>query len=458
MAQHVDHGGIPHDPAGKAIIKMSEQIAQLQEFQRQVQRSTLHDDAMGITERAIGRLNELKKRVEALAKKQHYESWVNEFNETEHNDELLSELDPVTFEDYKSKFTQNSFNEELGKLFPLIHSIMQEKIDLDEYISDSEENLDTSTQEDINKESFISQFDEWAEAVEQGKLTDDQIETLKNEIANLPSGKLELGPDGQVAWQFFSGLGIEDTDLEEKLKDMSNIDDSTDALEVFKAWAQSSYPELLVALGLSSTEEEPAPAPEQPPEQTPEQPPEQPLAENKEKSMYEEIARLIDSRFNRDNPEVGPFNGHEGILIDVEKNISEKFGEKAGQQARLVAEKYMQKRTLEWQKRHGNKLMGEKADDIQRLKELVGNLKAKLEEKDVDEVHQKNFNPHDDLAGRGRLSSLNKTDAGKKADFDRGTERLKDKMRFTKKMGGVSGPKGDLPEMADIKKLAGLKK
>jgi 3-oxoacyl-[acyl-carrier-protein] synthase III len=30
MAQHVDHGGIPHDPAGKAIITMSEQIAQLQ--------------------------------------------------------------------------------------------------------------------------------------------------------------------------------------------------------------------------------------------------------------------------------------------------------------------------------------------------------------------------------------------------------------------------------------------
>ena len=40
MAQHVDHGGIPHDPAGKAIIKMSEQIAQLQEFQRKVHKAT----------------------------------------------------------------------------------------------------------------------------------------------------------------------------------------------------------------------------------------------------------------------------------------------------------------------------------------------------------------------------------------------------------------------------------
>ena len=68
MAQHVDHGGIPHDPAGKAIIKMSEQIAQLQEFRRQVQSSTLNDDATGISERAVGRLHELKTKIEALGR------------------------------------------------------------------------------------------------------------------------------------------------------------------------------------------------------------------------------------------------------------------------------------------------------------------------------------------------------------------------------------------------------
>ena len=55
MAQHVDHGGTPHDPAGKAIIGMSKQIAQLAEFQRKVQHASLHDDATGIIERAIGR-------------------------------------------------------------------------------------------------------------------------------------------------------------------------------------------------------------------------------------------------------------------------------------------------------------------------------------------------------------------------------------------------------------------
>jgi len=72
MAQHVDHGGIPHDPAGKAIIRMSEEIAQLGEFQRKIHSATLHDDATGITERAIGRMNELKSQIAALGKRHHY--------------------------------------------------------------------------------------------------------------------------------------------------------------------------------------------------------------------------------------------------------------------------------------------------------------------------------------------------------------------------------------------------
>jgi hypothetical protein len=100
MAQHVDHGGVPHDPAGKAIIKMSEDIAQLQEFQRKIHSSTLHDDATGITERAIGRLQELKSRVEALGKRHHYESWVAEMNGQPAGDDIM-ELDAVTMEQYK---------------------------------------------------------------------------------------------------------------------------------------------------------------------------------------------------------------------------------------------------------------------------------------------------------------------------------------------------------------------
>lgn len=396
MAQHVDHGGVPHDPAGKAIMRMSEQIAQLQEFQRQVQHTQLHDDALGITERAVGRLQELKAQIEALSKRHHYESWVSELQEPE--DAVLGELDAVTMETYKQTFTQSNFKEELANYFPLIHSIMQEtnKVDLEDYVKEAacpkchEDPCACETEEDV-KEDVFDQFTEWAEAVEQGKLTDDQIELLKQSLNELPNGELELGPEGQTAWQFFSGLGLEDSDLENKLKSAADLDPTADPLEVLKMWAQESYPELLVALGLSGTNEpeaqpEPAPAPEEPAAVAPEEPP---VAEGKEANMVQEVAKIVKSFYNRDNPEVGPFRGGEGIALDVEKQISEKFGEQAGQKARMMAEKFMEKLTMEWETRHGRPAGNvDDSDGLARLKELVGNIKAKVEEKNPQHSHQ----------------------------------------------------------------------
>ncbi len=386
MAQHVDHGGVPHDPAGKAIVRMSEQIAQLQEFQRQVQHTSLHDDAMGITERAVGRLNELKATIEALSKRHHYESWVGELAGVDQGDDLM-ELDPVTMETYKAKFTETNFKEDLASFFPLIHRIMQETntIDLEEYVSE-ESDICPDCKEDpcvcgtSVKENAFSKFEEWAEATEQGQLTDDEIEALKQAMNELPNGELELGPDGQTAWQFFSGLGLTDSDLEDKFKSASDLDPSADPMEVLKMWAQESYPELLVALGLTGSGQEEPPAPEMPPPAAPAPaaPPAQPpVAEGKEGNMVQEVAKIVKSFYNRDNPEVGPFRGGEGIALDVKKQIAEKFGEEAGEQAAQMAEQFMNKLTMEWQQRHGTPVNGD--DGLARLKELVGNIKAKVE-------------------------------------------------------------------------------
>ena len=225
------------------------------------------------------------------------------------------------------------------------------------------------------KESAFDEFTEWAEAVEQGKLTDDQIQSLKQAMDELPNGEIELGVDGQTAWQFFSSFGLEDSDLEAKLKGAYDLDPATDPMEVLQVWAQESYPELLVALGLSgAAPQEPAaePAPVAAPA------PEQPVAEGKQGNMVQEVAKIVKSFYNRDNPEVGPFRGGEGIALDVEKQISEKFGEQAGQQARAMAEQFMEKLTMEWQQRHGSaQVSGD--DGLARLKELVGNIKAKVE-------------------------------------------------------------------------------
>ena len=385
MAQHVDHGGIPHDPAGKAIINMSEQIAQLQEFQRKIHRATLHDDATGITERALGRLNELKARVDALGKRQHYESWMAEFSGQEPMDDGL-EMDEVTMEQYKQTFTQTNFQEELAAFFPLLHRIMSEtdSIDLDSYVGeDKHEECETCHSDpcecdDEVKEDAFDAFENWAEAVEQGKLADDQIEELKNAIMQLPQGndgpKLDLGPEGQTAVQFFQEFGLDDSDLEEKLKDMANVDPETDALEVFKLWANEDYPELAVALGMSDTGGQP------------EQGQKEPAAENEEQggpantmmskeNVIREVAKLVKSRFNEDNPEVGPFNGAPNIALDVKKKCAEMFGEEVGDQAEQLAMEFMEKLSKRWEEKHGTV----QDDGLARLKELLGNVKSKVE-------------------------------------------------------------------------------
>jgi hypothetical protein len=196
-------------------------------------------------------------------------------------------------------------------------------------------------------------------------------------MSELPNGEIELGVDGQTAWQFFSSFGLEDSDLEAKLKGAFDLDPTTDPIEVLQVWAQESYPELLVALGLTgaATQE---PAAEVPPAAAP-APEQPPVAEGKDpKAVVQEVAKIVKSFYNRDNPEVGPFRGGEGIALDVEKQISEKFGEQAGQQARQMAEQFMEKLTMEWQQRHGSAQVSSD-DGLARLKELVGNIKAKVE-------------------------------------------------------------------------------
>jgi hypothetical protein len=293
-------------------------------------------------------------------------------------------------ETYKSKFTETNFKENLANFFPLIHQIMQETdtVDLEDFVKESDSNKKYTVhcsqcgnefKRDKNEgyshckdhfsvtENVFNEFEEWADAVEQRKLTDDQIDDLKRGIEELPDGKLELGAEGETAWQFFSQYGLNDSDLEDKLKSAADVDLETDPLEVLQVWAQDNYPELLVALGISGTDtEQPAPA-------------EQPVAEGKDGNMVQEVAKIVKSFYNKDNPDVGPFRGNEGIAIDVEKQIGEKFGEKAGQQARQMAEQFMEKLTMEWQQRHGQSTAVDQGDGLARLKELVGNIKQRVE-------------------------------------------------------------------------------
>jgi len=400
MAQHVDHGGIPHDPAGRAIIKMSEEIAQLGEFQRKVQHQTLHDDATGITERAVGRLTELKNKIAAIGKRQYYENWLSEFNEQEQLDDDMAELDAVTMEDYKSKFTQKNFQEELTQFFPLIHRIMSEKIELEDLVS--EDDIDDFDDEDTPvKEGIFREFEEWADATEKGELTDDQVEALKQALEQLPE-PLQLGPDGETAINFFSELGLDNEELNQNFEDEARIDSEADPMEdVFIPWAKENQPGLLDKLGINYTDaegESPEPVTaagaEQPPAPAapaaPPPPPagvEQPTTEmtqpegrgtatvhgimtaESRSGMVKKIAEIVKSRFNEDNPDVGAFRDPENIATEVKKEISDRYGEEMGERAREMAEQFMEKLTRRWAKKHGKV---NDVDGLARIRKLSG--------------------------------------------------------------------------------------
>jgi hypothetical protein len=106
-------------------------------------------------------------------------------------------------------------------------------------------------------------------------------------------------------------------------------------------------------------------------------------AEGKDpKAMVKMIAEKVKSFYNADNESVGPFHSNEGILIDIEKECTEQFGPEAGEQGRQMAEAFMEKLTKQWEERHGksSKVGAVDSDDgLARLKELLGNVKAKVE-------------------------------------------------------------------------------
>ena len=445
MAQHVDHGGVPHDPAGKAIIDMSDQIARLSEFHRKINVAEMHPDAHGIAERAMAHLAELKNRVGMLSKRHHYQQWISEFQEPQ--EPVMTELDAVTMEDYKSKFTQTSFQEELSGYFPLLHRIMGEAntVDLEEYVS--EQDIDEATalqkfrdnprfnqnepakddppfepgtksnfskpnnpnrtgmdaaralaQRGMSPAESINSFEEWAEATASGEIDDNQVKDLADAIAKLPTGdngkpELKLGQDGSEAIMFFSNYGLDNMDLKTKLKDAANGDENADPFQVLKSWAvdDHNYPELMQRIGMTDDEQppeqeptadptaapaaEPAAAPPDPaaapPEEGEEDAGEEP--EQPQGTMFEEIAKIVSGRFNKDNKQVGAFNGETNIALEVKKEIAEKFGDEAGEMSEQLALKFMEK--LSADRDHGP--VG--GDGLARMKEIMRHMGAKVE-------------------------------------------------------------------------------
>jgi hypothetical protein len=364
MQRHVANGGTPFDDAGRSIVRMSEQIAQLNIFKRHVKTTALNDDANIIHARASSKLQQLRDTVSGIQGQKTYENWMESFVPYEEADEL----DPVTIEDYKNKFTVKQFDETLASVFPLIHSIMQEAgtLDLDEVVYEGEEDRCDECgmyeskcdcdDEETATESF-GKFEEWADAISEGTMTPDQVEQFKE----LLGSGLTLGPDGTSAIEALAGIGIEDEALENALKSLAAIDPQADPLETIEAWLKVNDPDVLIQLG-GGEEEQPA---EQPPveEPAPEAgdempaPEEQPVAEDEEEGedmeneepkgtesvSMNELAEFIGAFYNPNAREQGLGEWRKGPT-ELGIMATKQFGDKAGRIVELMV-KRMQEST-----------------------------------------------------------------------------------------------------------------
>ena len=339
MQRHVANGGRPYDECGSAIVSMSEQIAQLSAFKRHIGRhDSMQTEANDIMERACSKLEGLRGQLANMSKQGHYAAWKEAFSPVDNNQMAL---DQATMEDYKNKFTVNTFAEDLTQYFPLLHSIMQEtgEVDLAAYVGEDRAEECTVCHkspcecDDVKKES-IDAFESWANAIIEGRMTPDVIASLK---ALLDAG-LTLDVDGTNAIEALQGIGIDDTDLFTALEHVAKLNPETDPTLIIGAWLEKYDPAAAKELDLASPAE-PSAAAEPVPAEEPAEEPAMPAEEGMEDEYEEDkqptsrdVAEMVKSFYDR---ATGKFPmGETGVIVKVKKEY--------GDRAAALAERLIQ--------------------------------------------------------------------------------------------------------------------
>jgi hypothetical protein len=131
MTRHVANGGVPHDEFGQHIIKMSEQIAQLNSFARYAANKDQLNNSVGdIIEKSQLKLENMRNYIKNLSKQAHYMKTKESFQPT-----TIAELDDATRNSLREKFTLKHLDDKVESALPLIHSLMKEYDDKDAMMS-----------------------------------------------------------------------------------------------------------------------------------------------------------------------------------------------------------------------------------------------------------------------------------------------------------------------------------
>jgi hypothetical protein len=273
MQRHVANGGRPYDELGRHIIDTSSKIAQLSAFHRHMGRhDQLNQEVHEIAGKTGAKLESLRQHINSLHGQRGYEAFAETFEPVANG--YSEEIDDVTMEDYKNKFTVSSFREDLAQYFPLIHNIMQEAgtIDLEEYVNEGDicddcEHDPCICDKDTVKENEFDIFRKWTESVAENGIEPD---TLGELIELLGSGNLaQVGVDATSTIEALQGIGIEDDELQKDLEAIAkNSDGQANPQHTILAWLQKIDPQAAAELE-QGAQQQPEPAPEAQPAQQP---------------------------------------------------------------------------------------------------------------------------------------------------------------------------------------------
>lgn len=282
LAQHIAHGGNPYDDIGQHVIGLSEELGSLRKFKNYVNRTPVVAEAMNtINEKVIDRIEQIKQDIHNFQKKSYYESFVDSFIKHETNkipDEIVN--------DWVERLTIKSFNEELKNVFPYIYKLVDEnslpikEVDLN-YLypqNDKEMNKTASSSvfntlpEEREFESYLNNLiGESDDIFSQNQESQSAAIEKLNELISV---EMPVGTDGTNAIESLKGI-IEDKELEDVLKELSDINPDADARNILKDYIaikdEENGTDILSQLKfeMEPAEQEPAVAPEPAPEMQP---------------------------------------------------------------------------------------------------------------------------------------------------------------------------------------------
>ena len=255
MQRHVANGGLPYDPIGESIIKMSEEIAQLKSFGNYVVRNDLmNSDTNGIVERSTAALDNLRETLSKLSKQGYYEQYKENF----HAGQQL-EVPQEVVEDFTEKFTVKNFKEDIKSVFPILYRLMKEHEASNEIGYD--DIVEMTSPDELAEEDFeavasdpFTKFEHWAMSLGETSAIqssdDDEKSQAVRELQLLIANPLPAGIDGTNAIESLKGI-INDPALERGIKAVSKEDSEKDVRAMVQGWLEENAPDVLDQLDFS---------------------------------------------------------------------------------------------------------------------------------------------------------------------------------------------------------------